>query len=106
MGKYDSVDNFDIEKMTPAEYEKKYSYVAKNCKCPGCPTYVAKDSPVGYCFPTIGTSKNIHWEKDCICGTCPIFKEYELSHTFYCTRCSQFCQGLQSVMQGGQGGSG
>ena len=45
-----------------------------------------------YCFPLIGTSAKIQKEKDCICKTCSIFKEYELNHSFYCTRCSQVCQ--------------
>ncbi len=105
MGKYDRIDKFGIEKMPPEEYKKKYNYVTKNCRCPKCPTYVAGDSPVGYCFPTIGTSSKIQWEKDCICETCPVYKEYELTHTFHCTRCSQFCQAMKSEM-GDQGGAG
>ncbi|MFQ5736038.1 MAG: DUF2769 domain-containing protein [Thermodesulfobacteriota bacterium] len=106
MSKYDQIDKFGTEDMTAEEEKARFDYVVKNCKCVGCPTYVEGDSPVGYCFPAIGTSKNIQWEKDCICETCPIFKEYELSHTFYCTRCSQLCQALKSDVQGGQGGSG
>jgi len=106
MSKYEKIDKFGIDKLSPADYKKKYDYVTKNCKCSGCPTYVAGDAPVGYCFPTIGTSKAIHWEKDCVCSTCPVYKEYELSHSFYCTRCSQFCQAVSTDMAGGQGGSG
>lgn len=96
MGKYDRIDKFNLEAMTEAEYEKRQSYVTKNCRCPGCPTYVKGDSPVGYCYPLVGTSKKIQWEKDCVCETCPIYKEYELSHTFYCTRCSQMCQTVKN----------
>ncbi len=106
MGKYDEIDKFGTENMTAAEEKVKFAYVSKNCKCPGCPTYVKGDSPIGYCFPAIGTSKKIQWEKECICETCPVFKEYELNHTFYCTRCSQYCQALKSDVQGGQGGAG
>ena len=95
MGKYDRIDKFDLEKMTEEEAKKKHEYVIKNCKCPGWPTYVQGDAPIGYCFPMSGTSKKIQWEKECICGTCPIYKEYELNHTHYCTRCSQICQALK-----------
>lgn len=96
MGKHDRLDAFGVTVIDKAAYEKKQEYVIKNCKCPGCPTYVAGDAPVGYCFPLIGTSAKIQKEVNCICGTCPIYKEYELNHTFYCTRCSQVCQMLKS----------
>jgi len=100
------VDNFGVEKMGKEEHQKMFDYVQKNCKCPECPTYVEGDTPVGYCFPVVGTSKKIQWEKDCICGTCPILKEFELDHTYYCTRCSQFCQNLKREAGAGQGGAG
>ncbi len=98
MGKLDSYDNFGVEKMTKAEHAEKQEKVLAVCKCKGCPSYVEGDNPSGaYCFPLIGTSKAIQWEKDCICGTCPVYKEYELDHNHYCTRCSQFCQSLQTL---------
>jgi hypothetical protein len=86
-------DRFGEEGMSKEEYAKKQDYVLSKCKCPGCPTFVKGDNPAGaYCFPLVGTSKAIQWEKNCVCATCPIYKEYELEHTFYCTRCSQLCQ--------------
>jgi len=86
-------DKFGEEGLSKEEYEKIQDYVLKKCKCTGCPTFVKGDNPAGaYCFPLVGTSEKIQREKDCICGTCPIYKEYELTHTFYCTRCSQLCQ--------------
>lgn len=100
MGKYDRIDRFGIETMSKEEYQKKQDYIIKNCKCTGCPTYVKGDSPVGYCYPMIGTSQKIQWEKDCKCQTCSIYKEYELTHTFYCTRCSQVCQALKAEDMG------
>lgn len=106
MSKHDRVDNFGIESMSDEDFKKRQEYVSKNCKCQGCPTYVKGDSPIGYCYPMIGTSRNIQWEKECICETCPIFKEFELTHTFYCTRCSQVCQTTKVEGIGGQGGSG
>ncbi|MBI5344197.1 MAG: DUF2769 domain-containing protein [Deltaproteobacteria bacterium] len=106
MGKLDRFDKFDVETMTKEEHQKKQAYITKNCRCLKCPTYVQGDSPVGYCFPLVGTSRKIQWEKSCVCNTCPIFKEYELNHTFYCTRCSQICQTLKVEVAGGQGGAG
>ncbi len=103
MGKYDRIDKFGVEAMTEEDFTKKLAYITKNCKCPGCPTYVKGDAPVGYCFPPIGTSKKIHWEKDCVCETCAIYKEYDLTHTFYCTRCSQVCQTMKSEGPAAQG---
>ncbi len=105
MGKYDYYDKFGIETMEGDEQKKKQDYVIKNCKCAGCPTYVEGDNPIGYCFPLLGTSKKIQWEKDCVCESCPIYKEYALSHAHYCTRCSQVCQTLKLEL-GGQGGGG
>lgn len=106
MAKHDMVDNFGVEKMGKDEHQKMFDYVQKNCKCPECPTYVEGDTPVGYCFPVVGTSKKIQWEKECICESCPIFKEFELNHNHYCTRCSQYCQNLKREAGAGQGGAG
>jgi len=93
--KYERLDKFGVENLGKDEYKKRQDYVIKNCKCKTCPTYVAGDAPTGYCYPTIGTSKKIQWEKDCICESCPVYKEYELNLTHYCTRCSQFCQTMK-----------
>ena len=101
MSKYDRIDKFNLEKMTDAESAKKQDYVSKKCKCTGCPSYVKGDNPVAYCYPVIGTSKKIQWEKECVCATCPVYKEYELDYSFYCTRCSQSCQALK--VEGGAG---
>jgi len=92
MVKVNSADNFGVEEMSEAEYAKRQAYVVKKCLCNKCPTFVKGDEMIGFCFPVIGTSKVIHHEESCICGTCPIYDEYELNHTFYCTRCSQVCQ--------------
>ncbi|HBG45664.1 MAG TPA: hypothetical protein DDW94_01580 [Deltaproteobacteria bacterium] len=103
MSKYDRLDRFGVTVINQDEYERKQAYVIKHCKCQGCPTYVAGDAPTGYCFPTIGTSDKIHYEKECICKTCQIYKEYELNHSFYCTRCSQVCQTMKTEGAAAQG---
>ncbi|MBI5902667.1 MAG: DUF2769 domain-containing protein [Deltaproteobacteria bacterium] len=103
MAIHEGMDRFGIETMDEAEYRKRQDYVVKSCKCAKCPSYVAGDAPVGYCFPLIGTSKKIQWEKSCVCETCPIYKEYDLTHTFYCTRCSQVCQTLKTEGPAAQG---
>ena len=101
MAKFSDMDAFGVEHMGSEENARKQAQVIEGCKCASCPTYVEGDTPIGYCFPLVGTSKNIKWEKDCICSTCPVFKEYELNHTHYCTRCSQFCQTFKSEVGGG-----
>ncbi len=101
MVKVSEFDNFGVEDMSEDEFHAKEKYVAENCKCAGCPTYVEGDSPTGYCYPPIGTSANIKYEKDCICSSCSIYAEYELTHSFYCTRCSQVCQALKTEVGGG-----
>ncbi|MBI5599556.1 MAG: DUF2769 domain-containing protein [Deltaproteobacteria bacterium] len=101
MVKISEFDNFGVEELSKAEYDKMQAYVTKNCKCQTCPTYVKGDNPYGYCFPMVGTSKLIQREKNCVCESCPIYKEYELTHTFYCTRCSQVCQAYKSEVAAG-----
>ena len=105
MGKFDSYDNFGIESMSSTEHADKQKYVLGKCKCAECSSFVDGDTQVGYCFPLIGTSKRIQWEKDCICSTCEVYSEYELDHNHYCTRCSQFCQSVKTLDAGSSGGN-
>ena len=107
MSKYVALDKFGIDKIGREDYLKKQSLVTKACKCAGCPSFVKGDAvPGGYCYPLIGTSKVIQWEKDCICASCSIYKEYDLTHTHYCTRCSSVCQSMKGEGGLGQGGAG
>lgn len=100
--KISDFDRFGEEGLSKEEYAKRQDYILTKCKCAGCPTFVQGDNPAGaYCFPMVGTSKVIKWEKECVCETCPIYKEYELEHTFYCTRCSQLCQTYKMEQGGG-----
>ncbi|MCK4738378.1 MAG: DUF2769 domain-containing protein [Deltaproteobacteria bacterium] len=92
MARFSKQDSFGVEEMPTEELDAKQAELMKQCLCEDCPSYVAGDKPTAYCFPLFGTSKNIHMEKDCMCSTCPVFKEYELDHNHYCTRCSQYCQ--------------
>ncbi len=92
MSKVHDFDNFGEEEMSNEVYKEKYAYVAENCKCSECPSYVEGDDMPAFCFPLGGTSKVIKAEKGCICDTCPISVEFELNHAHYCTRCSQLCQ--------------
>jgi len=101
MAEISAFDKFGIESMKREEFDAKQAYVIGKCLCTTCPTYVKGDAPTGYCFPLVGTSKSIKWEKDCICEKCPIHAEYELTHTFYCTRCSQLCQAYKMEIGAG-----
>jgi len=89
---FSEYDKFGEEGISRAEYVKKQTAVVGKCLCAGCPSYIKGDEMVGYCFPLNGASNVIKWEKGCLCETCPVFKEYDLDHTYYCTRCSQACQ--------------
>lgn len=101
MGKVSDFDKFGVEEMAKEEYSKKHADVMASCLCKGCPSYVEGDSPQGYCFPLMGTSENIKKEVDCLCSTCPVAKDYELEHTYYCTRCSDLCQTSKVQIGGG-----
>lgn len=92
MAEISSFDKFGIESMKREEFDAKQKDVVSKCLCKTCPTYVEGDALTGYCFPLIGTSKTIKWEKNCLCESCEVHKENDLSHTYYCTRCSQICQ--------------
>lgn len=101
MVKISDFDNFGVEDLSDKEFQERQKYVLSKCKCPGCPTYVKGDTPYGYCYPPIGTSSKIKKEVNCVCTSCPVYKEYELTHTFYCTRCSQVCQAFKAEAGGG-----
>lgn len=101
MARVSDFDRFGVENMSEEEYAAKQNAIISMCICSQCPTYVEGDSPIGYCFPLVGTSKLIHKEVECICERCPVYSEYELTHTFYCTRCSQLCQAYKSELGAG-----
>lgn len=90
--KMSDYDKFGEEGLSREQYARKQDYVVGKCLCSGCPSFVKGDDVAGFCYPLIGSSKVIKWEKGCLCETCPVFTEYDLSHTYYCTRCSQACQ--------------
>lgn len=101
MAKVSDFDNFGVEDMDAAQTKERQAYVLERCKCEGCPSFVQGDEFAGFCFPAFGTSDVIKHEKDCLCRSCPVYGEYELNHTFYCTRCSQHCQAFKSEVGGG-----
>ena len=101
MAEISNFDKFGVESMGREEFDSKMADVTTKCLCTTCPTYVKGDSPIGYCFPMVGTSKIIKWEKDCLCETCSVYKEYDLTHTHYCTRCSQVCQAYKMEIGAG-----
>ena len=40
----------------------------------------------GFCFETIGKSKCISEENECICMACPVASRLGFEYTYYCTR--------------------
>lgn len=101
MEKIHEFDPFHVEDMGNEERAAKQAYVTSKCLCLTCPTYVAGDEAVGFCFPMNSKSTVIKWEKDCLCSKCPVYSEVDLTHSFYCTRCSQVCQAYKAELGAG-----
>lgn len=101
MGKISGFDKFGVEDMEKSKYGSKHAELMEQCLCNDCPSFVKGDSAQAYCFPMIGTSDVIHKENGCSCSTCPVYKEYDLNHSFYCTRCSQVCQSYKAEVGSG-----
>ena len=53
------------------------------CACTRCPSYIKGDSGL---FCVHGRSKLDVQERGCICRTCPVHVEYQLSGRAYCLR--------------------
>lgn len=55
------------------------------CLCPGCPTYnkcmKSRDQRL---FCSRGNTKCNLDEEGCICGECPVWKEYMIKSFYYC----------------------
>lgn len=65
----------------------KTTETLRKCICPSCPSYDScmKDSEEKlYCSEEIGKSVCEVNKKGCICGGCPIHKEFGLSKWYYC----------------------
>ena len=75
-----------------AEFEEKLSMVKTMCICKTCPTYVSKESELGFCHPLVGKSKIITEEKGCVCPNCPVYKQMNLKKGYYCTQKSEMEQ--------------
>lgn len=102
MARMGSFDNFGVEDMSKEAYRQKYAEILALCKCKECPSYVEGDDNTAFCFPLRGYSKVIKIEKGCICDSCPVKAEFELTdHAHYCTRCSQLCQSYKAEAGGG-----
>lgn len=59
---------------------------AGRCLCPGCPTYnecmKGKNERL-YC--SRGNTECEFEEIDCLCGQCPVWKEYAIKSFYYCS---------------------
>jgi len=57
------------------------------CSCPNCPSYneCAKGKTESlYCAGDNGKSACSYQMNGCICGSCPVHKEYNLTSGYYC----------------------
>lgn len=80
---------------TSSEIESKKKLVMKLCICQGCPTYVSCGE-LGFCFQTVGKSKCIKRDVECICKNCQATKKFGLQNVFYCRK------GSEKTMTGGK----
>jgi len=65
------------------------------CICPGCPSYTAcieekEKKELAFCFS--GKSKFIKEMKGCHCSKCPVQKENDFKHEYYCTKGNEILQ--------------
>lgn len=81
-----------------AEFEEKLSLVKTMCICKTCPTYVSKESELGFCHALVGKSKVITEEKGCVCHNCPVHKQMSLKNGYYCTRKSELEQEMAKTV--------
>jgi hypothetical protein len=71
------------------------------CICMKCPSYRecgVEEDELAFC----STGKNkecVAGELGCICGECPVAKELELKHTYYCLKGSENQQAVLSALE-------
>lgn len=62
------------------------------CLCPVCPTYTStfcadeEEESREKMFCSIGQASCALDQNGCICGDCPVWKEYELTSNYYCIK--------------------
>ncbi len=58
---------------------------AERCQCPTCPTHnQCMKSNKEHFFCSRGNTKCDPKMRGCMCGTCPVWAEYELGGYYYC----------------------
>lgn len=71
------------------------------CICMKCPSYTecgVEDEELAFC--TTGKNENcVVSELGCICGECPVAKELELKHAYYCLRGSENQQAVLAALE-------
>ncbi|MGZ7047384.1 MAG: DUF2769 domain-containing protein [Methanobacterium sp.] len=70
-----------VDKIVPDTEEN-----ATRCLCPGCPTYnecMKNNNEHLYC--SRGNTGCEFEEIDCLCGKCPVWKEYGIKSFYYCS---------------------
>ncbi len=59
----------------------------EKCVCPDCPSFLGCSKEKGetlFCADEVGKSKCDYKMNGCICGPCPLTKEYNLKKGYYC----------------------
>ena len=84
-----------------AEFNDRERWVVDNCICSDCPSYVAQETEMAFCWAAIGDSEIITDENDCVCGQCAVFNQAQLRLAYYCTRGSELGQLDELSQEGG-----
>lgn len=65
--------------------EKDNTKIAiEKCICKECPSFVECKEKIAFCF--IGKSKCIKEMRGCVCGGCPVHKQFNLKTGYYCIK--------------------
>lgn len=92
----------DYKGWDEAEFDNRERWVAEKCICTDCPSYVAEETELAFCWVATGASEVISQENDCVCGQCAVFNEAQLRTAYYCTRGSELEQLNELSEPGGQ----
>lgn len=93
------MDAFEIAIKKTKDKPAKYRKLIDNsfCDCIVCPSYTScarEHKEAVFCL-TGRSFTCIDHEEQCVCPTCPTWKNLGLKHTYYCTRGSEQAQRYQ-----------
>jgi len=83
------IANPEVIGIDAPKESKDEKMVRRMCICKKCPTYNFCFEKVGFCHDAVGKSACIKKERGCICASCPVLKEFNMVHAYFCIRGSE-----------------